>query len=1358
MRFSGRGQQTGGRRLAAFAAQWLMDGPVLARGRRAWACARRSVAGIGLPVSERGERRESSSASPAALACASSDGGAAGRGLSGVFRRPGFPTMHRADGGRVTAAIPGTGGRTGALARSGRHAVAGLLLAFAALLALHLQAQAQTTYVSNLNQTGTDTGLDAMHGQSFTTGDQAGDYQLGSVAVRMHYLAPGTTMAVSVYNTDTNGYPTTLKYALAAPSTIPSASTVYFSAPTGATLDAGTTYSVVFDVSATTFFYVTASDAEGTAEAGWSIADVVAQKTNSVWADRLYAQFSVQLAIIGPTSSNSAPIFTEGDSTSRETVESLNNTRDITARNIGTPVAATDPDTTDTLEYSLEGDDADKFEIVTNTGLITTKIGERYDYETKTSYSVRVKVVDGNGGSDTIDVTLNFLDQEEPPPVVRRPTVAATQGSTTSLDVSWPAPANIGRPEITSYDVQYKRSQDSTWTDGPQDVTTTSTSIGGLGTDASYDVQVRATNADGDSRLWSQLGTGRTGSTDATLSFLRLHVTSTGMPIALNETFASTLKEYTADVANAVTLITIVPTTSDSGATVAYLNASDTPLTDEDENWPNFQVAQAAGANTIKLKVTAHDRHTTDTYTLTVTRVVTTPPVTRPPVTEAINASATGKPEVSDTTEVGQTLAANTGDIEDPDGKTKAENGDAGYAYTYQWIRVDGATETPIPGATSKTYTVVQADAGKMFKVKVSFKDDAGNSEGPLTSKPTEAINAPATGKPKISDAAEVGQTLTANTGDIEDPDGKTKAENGDAGYAYTYQWIRVDGATETPIPGATSKTYTVVQADAGKMFKVKVSFKDDAGNSEGPLTSNEYIVGVVAAGTITDTIPKAWIARFGRTVADQALDAVDARLRVARTAGMSVSLGGQQIGGAAPKAESEEKSSAASDGKSASLFGETAAADAGDTARLKALSDWLSRETAAEDQSSGWSRTLRGRELLMGSSFSLAAQTDGGGFAAFWGRMAQTRFAGREGSLRLGGDVTTGVLGADYASGRWTTGLVVSHSIGEGDYRGENSGEIEATQTALTPWAGYAVTDRLSVWGTVGYGAGDLTLTAGDDPALKTDLGMMLGAAGARGTLIGGGGPKLDAVTDARWVRTTTARVSSSAGNLAAASAEVTRLRLGLVGSWPLALEDVAFGKGATVTPRMALGVRHDGGDAETGFGGDIGGGVTIEAPARGLTVSLDGRGVLTHEAAGLRDRGLAGSLAWDPSPSTGRGPKLTLRQTIGAGGSSRKNALLSRTTLEGLAANDNGDGRRRFEARFGYGFGMFEGQFTGTPEIRLGLSEAGRDYSPGWRLTRAGSGAGSLEFSLEARRRESANDDVPPEHGIGFRATARW
>ena len=56
-----------------------------------------------------------------------------------------------------------------------------------------------------------------------------------------------------------------------------------------------------------------------------------------------------------------------------------------------------------------------------------------------------------------------------------------------------------------------------------------------------------------------------------------------------------------------------------------------------------------------------------------------------------------------------------------------------------------------------------------------------------------------------------------------------------------------------------------------------------------------------------------------------------------------------------------------------------------------------------------------------------------------------------------------------------------------------------------------------------------------------------------------------------------------------------------------------------------------------------------------------------------------------------------------------------------------------------------MFGDRFTGTPEIGFGLSDSGRDYSLGWRLTREGRDAGSFEFALEATRRESANDDTP-------------
>ena len=118
-----------------------------------------------------------------------------------------------------------------------------------------------------------------------------------------------------------------------------------------------------------------------------------------------------------------------------------------------------------------------------------------------------------------------------------------------------------------------------------------------------------------------------TASDDADLTGLALKNASDDSTIDLNETFASATKSYTADVLNAVDEITVEPAKSDSNATVAYLDASDTVLTDAD-GATGFQVALAEGENTIKVKVTAEDGNATETYTVVVTRprrVTTTP-------------------------------------------------------------------------------------------------------------------------------------------------------------------------------------------------------------------------------------------------------------------------------------------------------------------------------------------------------------------------------------------------------------------------------------------------------------------------------------------------------------------------------------------------------------------------------------------------------------------------------------------------------------------------------------------------------------------------------------------------------------
>ena len=227
----------------------------------------------------------------------------------------------------------------------------------------------------------------------------------------------------------------------------------------------------------------------------------------------------------------------------------------------------------------------------------------------------------------------------------------------------------------------------------------------------------------------------------------------------------------------------------------------------------------------------------------------------------------------------------------------------------------------------------------------------------------------------------------------------------------------------------------------------------------------------------------------------------------------------------------------------------------------------------------------------------------------------------------------------------------------------------------------------------------------------------------------------------------------------MSAAEADVSRLRLGLEGSWA-----VRFEGGGVLTPSAEIGVRHDGGDAETGYGADIGGGIAWSDAARGVSAELRGRGLVSHEASGFRERGLSGSLSFDPTPGS-RGLSLTLSQTVGGASGGGMDALLGRTTLEGLAANDDGGelGNRRFELRLGYGLAAFGDRFTLTPEAGFGHAAGTRDYSLGWKLVRESRGGdtGSLELALEARRHE--NDNAAPgagaaEHTVGFRLTARW
>ena len=490
------------------------------------------------------------------------------------------------------------------------------------------------------------------------------------------------------------------------------------------------------------------------------------------------------------------------------------------------------------------------------------------------------------------------------------------------------------------------------------------------------------------------------------------------------------------------------------------------------------------------------------------------------------------------------------------------------------------------------------------------------------------------------------------------------------------------------------------------------------------------------ASQTVTVTVAvadpawvQAWIARFGRTVAGQVLDGVQERLRVSRQAGFEATLAGHRLGGSA---EDEDE---ALDGDAAAFRRE-----------LGALAGWMDEQMDAPTTTSGGTpgQALTGRDLLTSTAFTLTGGDADSGFGALWGRGAVSHFAGEDGALSLDGEVATGMLGADWVSGRWLTGLTLALSRGTGAYRAAGgSGDVESTLTGLYPWLGYHVTDRLSVWTAVGYGAGTLTLTPQDQASATADMTLTLVAAGARSDLLELpqlGGILLALETDTRLTRTAT----DATADLDATDATVWQVRLGLEGS-----RHVALPGGGALRPSIELGLRHDGGDAETGGGIDVGAGLTFTRPESGLSLDLAARGLLAHRASGFREWGASAALAWDPTPSSDHGLSMSLQQSVGASPSGGMHALLARDTMAAAPEVAGLDGAGRLQARLGYGLPLGAGRFVGTPQLGFGLSGGRHDVTLGWHLSVARQERLDLTVGVEASRRENP-DAGNPEHGV--------
>ena len=265
----------------------------------------------------------------------------------------------------------------------------------------------------------------------------------------------------------------------------------------------------------------------------------------------------------------------------------------------------------------------------------------------------------------------------------------------------------------------------------------------------------------------------------------------------------------------------------------------------------------------VKVKVTFTDNGgttetvTSDAYPASGTIAPGTPTNTAPTATDSLVTTDedtahhfTASEFNFDDTDAGDTLASVTVVTLPAVGALALDSTAVTAGDTVTKIQLDANQLTFMPAADGN------GDAYASFTFRVSDGTDESAADYIMTVNVT-AVNDDATGKPTIEGTSQAGQELTAHTDGISDPDGKTKAENGDADYAYTYQWIRVDGANEIDIYGETSNAYTLTADDIGKTVKVSTSFTDDADNVEGPLTSDAYpSSGTIATAGICDRTP----------------------------------------------------------------------------------------------------------------------------------------------------------------------------------------------------------------------------------------------------------------------------------------------------------------------------------------------------------------------------------------------------------------------------------------------------------------------------------------------------------------------
>ena len=229
----------------------------------------------------------------------------------------------------------------------------------------------------------------------------------------------------------------------------------------------------------------------------------------------------------------------------------------------------------------------------------------------------------------------------------------------------------------------------------------------------------------------------------------------------------------------------------------------------------------------------------------------------------------------------------------------------------------------------------------------------------------------------------------------------------------------------------------------------------------------------------------------------------------------------------------------------------------------------------------------------------------------------------------------------------------------------------------------------------------------------------------------------KIPVYDDAQDEGDETMRVTIATNGLVATESDASRVRLIVQGERMYEVAD-----GATLSPTGEVGVRYDGGEAETGGGLELG--ARIRYSSGPLTIEGQVRGLVAHEDSGYREWAASGGIRVGPRDG-GRGLGLSLAPVWGEAASGADRLWSARSARE-LDPDRAFTSAGRLEAEAGYGFAVPHARGLVTPYAGLTLAGEGSrtvrtgarwDIAPGAALglegTRTGDDGRSVELRLQ-------------------------